>query len=1020
MIQPKSVRPTLLLLMASTISSGQTGFHNGSTLGKISVPTTSSTPSFLSPTYVGVDTPQKARTNDVQTTEGGHRQKLAPRLAKVGGIFTSSGYQTPFQQQVDTINSLSNRTVTIQPESVVLQRHTPLEIVDAVCGKLRDADALLLSGGSTDKWVWQFVAMVAGYLHLPVIGLHIAFPTFNANQAQDTTLLQISASLKDQTRALFDLLDSQGWHEFAILKTELPGHAEFTSYVQTYMERSDKWKLDSTITFDAANANRFSTRRVRQRLRMIKAKAVILFCSTTDASWVFNMAESIGILEDNHVWIGFQSISAGVVKFPQAPEEYPLGLILLHFREAQYTIEHALQDALAVLREGLSVYLQQNNRVASPHVNGTNECRDLASLRSLRSENAFDRFMEVFSRKNAVMQFGKDGFVEKPSFAIVSIDKRGVFDRVGSWYNGTITLERSLNEIITNQGNLLTPLPTARHFNIVTIKEDPFVFVSEKDDAICMGNAVECKQAIDGPPGHVIRCCSGFCMELLLQLAKDLHFTYEVYLVEDGKFGKLSVTGKWNGVVGDIVAEKADMAVASLTINEERYEYMDFSAPFVETGISVLVNRRKGSVSPSAFLAPLDVWSWLMIFLVCVHGMALAIFVFEFLRPRVGRARRLFAGEEEYKFTVFSAIWLMWGMLFGGAVPADNPKGTTSKMTASVWAFFGLIFIASYTAKLTAFMILEEKRETITGMNDPKFQNPTGSSPPFRFGTVPDGSTEKNIKRNYGSHMLDYMNQFNNDSPKSAAEALKHRELDAFIYDAAVLDWVAGKDPDCSLVTIGEGKIFAATGYGIGFPKRSVLKKEFDLEILRYRANGFLDELKAEWLRGICHQNSQVDARSDPLDVENLAGAFYLLATAIGLSLLVLAVEHVYYRSIRPALLSRRIDCNGACSLISTGIHKSLDVGMGEGNGLDSHESLYEDMCEDCNNTSPEDRNQIAMSETVTSDIALTLSRSPTQEALPMGDYHTEPPGEGGGGVEKDEDDGEGFVSPSGRVMTSA
>ncbi|CAH1274415.1 GRIN2A [Branchiostoma lanceolatum] len=1018
--------------MASAISSGQVEL-NGSVIRGVSVPTSSSIPPFIAPTYihVGVDRPQKAQSNDVQDTEDRHRQTTAPRLAKVGGIFTSAGYQKPFQLQVDTINSLSNRTVTILQESVVLQKSTPLEIVDAVCGKLHDADALLLSGGSTDKWAWQFVAMVAGYLHLPVIGLHIAWPTFNANQAQETTLLQISASLKDQTRALFDLLDSQGWHEFAILKTELPGHKEFVSYVQTYLEQSDKWKLDSTITFDA-NANRFSTRRVRQRLRVIKAKAVILFCSTTDASWVFNMAESIGILEDNHVWIGFQSISAGVVNFPEAPEEYPLGLILLHFREAEYTIELALKDALSVLHEGLSVYSQQNNPVASPDVHAADGCRDLASLRSLRSENAFDRFMKVFSRKNTVMQFGEDGFVENPSFAIVGVDKRGVFEKaspsffrlsrksfVGSWYNGTVTLERSLNEITQSIGNLLTPLPTTRHLSIVTIKEDPFVFVSEKDDTICMGKAVECKQVIDGPAGHVIKCCSGFCMELLLQLAKDLRFTYEVYLVDDGKFGKLSVTGKWNGVVGDIVAGKAQMAVASLTINEERYEYMDFSAPFVETGISVLVNRRKGSVSPSAFLAPLDVWSWLMIFLVCVHGMALAIFVFEFLRPRVGRARRLFAGEEEYKFTVFSAIWLMWGMLFGGAVPADNPKGTTSKMTASVWAFFGLIFIASYTAKLTAFMILEEKRETITGMNDPKFQNPTGSSPPFRFGTVPDGSTEKNIKRNYGSHMLDYMNQFNNDSPKAAAEALKQRELDAFIYDAAVLDWVAGKDPDCSLVTIGEGKIFAATGYGIGFPKRSPLKKEFDLEILKYRANGFLDELKAEWLRGICHQNSQVDARSDPLDVENLAGAFYLLATAIGLSLLVLAGEHVYYRSIRPALLGRRIDCNGACSLISTGIHKSLDVGMGEGNGLDSHESLYEDMCEDCNNTSPDDRNQIVLSETVTSDIGLTLSRSPTQEAIPMGDYQTEPQGEGGGVVKDDNDDGEGFVSPSGRVTTA-
>lgn len=44
------------------------------------------------------------------------------------------------------------------------------------------------------------------------------------------------------------------------------------------------------------------------------------------------------------------------------------------------------------------------------------------------------------------------------------------------------------------------------------------------------------------------------------------------------------------------------MAVGSLTINEERSEVIDFSVPFVETGISVMVSRSNGTVSPSAFL----------------------------------------------------------------------------------------------------------------------------------------------------------------------------------------------------------------------------------------------------------------------------------------------------------------------------------------------------------------------------------------------------------------------------------
>lgn len=51
-----------------------------------------------------------------------------------------------------------------------------------------------------------------------------------------------------------------------------------------------------------------------------------------------------------------------------------------------------------------------------------------------------------------------------------------------------------------------------------------------------------------------------------------------------------------------MVTKNALMAVGSLTINEERSEVIDFSVPFIETGISVMVSRSNGTVSPSAFL----------------------------------------------------------------------------------------------------------------------------------------------------------------------------------------------------------------------------------------------------------------------------------------------------------------------------------------------------------------------------------------------------------------------------------
>lgn len=74
-------------------------------------------------------------------------------------------------------------------------------------------------------------------------------------------------------------------------------------------------------------------------------------------------------------------------------------------------------------------------------------------------------------------------------------------------------------------------------------------------------------------------------------------------------------------------------------------------------------------------------------------------------------------------------------------------------------------------------------------------------------------------------------------------------KLDAFIYDAAVLNYMAGRDEGCKLVTIGSGYIFATTGYGIAIQKDSGWKRAVDLAILQL----FGDGKYCLFLFSICH-----------------------------------------------------------------------------------------------------------------------------------------------------------------------
>lgn len=62
--------------------------------------------------------------------------------------------------------------------------------------------------------------------------------------------------------------------------------------------------------------------------------------------------------------------------------------------------------------------------------------------------------------------------------------------------------------------------------------------------------------------------------------------------------------------------------------------------------------------------------------------------------------------------------------------------------------------------------------------------------------------------------------------------------------------------------------------------------------------SGEMEELEAQWLTGICH-NEKNEVMSSQLDVDNMAGVFYMLATAMGLSLITFVSEHLFYWRLR-------------------------------------------------------------------------------------------------------------------------
>ena len=59
----------------------------------------------------------------------------------------------------------------------------------------------------------------------------------------------------------------------------------------------------------------------------------------------------------------------------------------------------------------------------------------------------------------------------------------------------------------------------------------------------------------DEEPGYIKKCCKGFCIDILKKISKSVKFTYDLYLVTNGKHGK-KINGTWNGMIGEVSVRK--------------------------------------------------------------------------------------------------------------------------------------------------------------------------------------------------------------------------------------------------------------------------------------------------------------------------------------------------------------------------------------------------------------------------------------------------------------------------------
>ncbi|XP_060935362.1 glutamate receptor 1a isoform X3 [Limanda limanda] len=481
------------------------------------------------------------------------------------------------------------------------------------------------------------------------------------------------------------------------------------------------------------------------------------------------------------------------------------------------------------------------------------------------------------------IQFNEKGRRTNFTVSVMELAPSGP-KKVGYWnedekYVTTASFMRGSNETYGLQN---------RTYIVTTILESPYVMLKKNHEQLAGNDKYE-----------------GYIVELAAEIAKHVGYQYKLKVVSDGKYGARDPDTKmWNGMVGELVYGKADVAVAPLTITLVREEVIDFSKPFMSLGISIMIKKpTKSKPGVFSFLDPLAYEIWMCIVFAYI-GVSVVLFLVSRFSPYEWHAEDYEEGEPQSptqnldqtnEFGIFNSLWFSLGAFMQQGCDI-SPRSLSGRIVGGVWWFFTLIIISSYTANLAAFLTVERMVSPIESAEDLAKQTE------IAYGTLDAGSTKEFFRRSkiaVFEKMWSYMKAadpsvFVKTTDEGVMRVRKSKGKYAYLLESTMNEYIEQRKP-CDTMKVGGN--LDSKGYGIATPKGSPLRNPVNLAVLKLNEQGLLDKLKNKWWydKGECGSGGgDSKDKTSALSLSNVAGVFYILIGGLGLAMLVALVEFCY------------------------------------------------------------------------------------------------------------------------------
>lgn len=309
---------------------------------------------------------------------------------------------------------------------------------------------------------------------------------------------------------------------------------------------------------------------------------------------------------------------------------------------------------------------------------------------------------------------------------------------------------------------------------------------------------------------------SGFSIELWTSIGERLNRATEYVVVSDVR-----------ELLDAVGSGRADLGIAAISITSERENRFDFSQPIMNSGLQILVRGTAANVESNPLRELMQLFFsrtlliWLGIALLLILIPAHLIFLVErHHRNGIIPSTKYFPG-------IFHAMFWAAGTL---ATQADQmPRHWMARIVAVLWMFTGVVFVAFYTAQLTASLTVQQIRGPI---NSP--QDLVGKS----VGTT-RGSTATVYLNEVKAQVLEF------EKVDDLYNALLNQQVDAVVFDSPALLYYATHDGK-GLARI-VGNVFHNEDYGIVFPTGSPLRKHVNEALLALRENDAYQRIYEEW-----------------------------------------------------------------------------------------------------------------------------------------------------------------------------